>query len=254
VTSPFTPKTLSFLRALKRNNDREWFRAHKDEYDRDARGPMIRLIEMLAQDFPAIAPGLVADPKISLFRPYRDTRFSADKTPIKTHVAARFPARSFARGDGAGLYVHIGLDGVWAGGGLYMPSPADLAAIRTRIASSYPRFQKVVTAAPFRKAVGEVTGERLTRVPRGYAAVHPAAHYLQFKQFIGGAEWEASFATSRTFYRELCAVFTAVAPLVSFLNTALRAANTATQPITVETPRRGLPQAAAHPRAPEPMW
>jgi uncharacterized protein (TIGR02453 family) len=254
MTSPFTPKTLTFLRALKRNNDREWFRTHKDDYERFARGPMIQLIETLARDFPAIAPGLVADPKISLFRPYRDTRFSADKTPIKTHVAARFPARSFARGEGAGLYVHIGLDGVWAGGGMYMPSPADLTAIRARIASSHPRLHKVVTAEPFRKAVGELTGERLTRVPRGYAADHPAAHYLQFKQFIGGAEWAASFATNRTFYRELCVVFKAVAPLVSFLNTALRSgAGSAPQPTREPLPR-DLPPAAGRRRAPEPMW
>lgn len=254
MTSPFTPKTLSFLRALKRNNDREWFRQRKDEYELHVRGPMIRLIEALARDFPTIAPGLAADPKVSLFRPYRDTRFSADKTPIKTHVAARFPARGFVRGEGAGLYVHIGVDGVWAGGGMYMPSAADLAAIRAQIASNHPRLHNVVTSRAFRKTAGELTGERLTRVPRGFSADHPAAHYLQFKQFIGGAEWEPSFATSRVFYRELCAVFGAVTPLVSFLNAALLARTAAPQALTAAAPRQGRPRAGGHRRAPEPMW
>lgn len=252
MRSPFTPKTLSFLRSLKRHNDREWFRARKDEYEQHVRQPMVRLVETLAGDFPSIAPGLVADPKVSLFRPYRDTRFSPDKTPIKTHVAARFPARGFARGEGAGLYVHIGLDGVWAGGGMYMPSSADLRAIRARIASSHPRLHRVVSAAPFRNAVGELTGERISRVPRGYAADHPAAHYLQFTQFIGGAEWAPAFATSGRFYRELCTVFRSVAPLVRFLNEALLAGEE--PPLTAARPRPDPPRAAAHRPAPEPMW
>jgi uncharacterized protein (TIGR02453 family) len=196
----------------------------------------------------------VADPKVSLFRPYRDTRFSADKTPIKTHVAARFPSRAFARSEGAGLYVHVGVDEVWAGGGIYMPSAADLTAIRARIASTHPRLHRIVMAPRFRTAVGELSGDRLTRVPRGYATDHPAAHYLQFKQFIGGAEWEPAFATRATFYRELCAVFQAVAPLVTFLNDALLAKTAPAEPLTGSGPRRGLPPAAGRHRAPEPMW
>ena len=94
----FTRKTLAFLRALKRNNDREWFRARKADYEQHVRGPMIDLVGRLAQDFRTLAPDLIADPKVSLYRIYRDTRFSEDKSPLKTHVAAHFPARGFARG------------------------------------------------------------------------------------------------------------------------------------------------------------
>ena len=100
----FTPATLSFLRALKRNNDREWFRAQKDRYERDVREPMIRVIERLATDFKSFGPELVAAPKTSLYRIYRDTRFSPDKTPLKTNVAASFPWRGLHRHQGAGLY------------------------------------------------------------------------------------------------------------------------------------------------------
>jgi len=118
MPSPFTPKTLSFLRALKRNNDREWFRSRKPEYERHVRGPMIELIARLAVDLQPFAPDLVADPKTSLYRIYRDTRFSDDKTPLKTNAAAVFPPRGFPRHEGAGLYVEIAPGWVWMGGGM----------------------------------------------------------------------------------------------------------------------------------------
>ena len=193
----FSPKTLSFLRALKRNNDREWFRARKADYERHVRGPMVEVIARLAVDLRAFAPELIADPKVSLFRPYRDTRFSGDKSPIKTAVGARFPSRHFARGEGAGLYFEVAPGWVWIGGGMYMPSSADLYAIREEIASSHPKLHRLATSPAFKRAVGELTGERLSRVPRGYLKDHPAAHYLQFKQFLGACEYEASFASSR---------------------------------------------------------
>ena len=101
----FQPRALSFLRALKRNNDREWFKARKDRYDEVLRTPMIALIERLAVDFRTFAPELVAAPKASLYRIYRDTRFSDNKAPLKTHVAAVFPCRGLARHQGAGLYL-----------------------------------------------------------------------------------------------------------------------------------------------------
>jgi uncharacterized protein (TIGR02453 family) len=251
MTSPFTPKTLSFLRSLKRNNDREWFRARKPEYERHVRGPMIALIEQLAIDFKKVAPGFVADPKLSMYRIYRDTRFSADKSPLKTHVAAHFPPRGLGRGEGGGLYLEVAPSGVWIGGGLYMPSPSDLAAIRAHIAATHPRLHRIVTAKPFVKAVGEMTGEQLTRVPRGYAADHPAAHYLRFRQFLGGTEYPAAFATDRRFYAELCRVFTAVAPLVTFLNQALHSGSTAPARAAAKPALAGVDK---HRPPPKPMW
>ncbi len=189
MTSPFTIKTLRFLRALKRNNDREWFRARKAQYEADVRQPMIALIERLAADFKSFAPEFVAEPKVSLYRIYRDTRFSADKTPLKTHAAAHFPMRGMPKGEGGGLYFEIAPAWVWIGGGLYMPSNPQLHVIRAHIAASHPRFHRLVTAPAFRRTVGTLEGERLSRVPRGYDRDHPAAHYLQFKQFLAGREF-----------------------------------------------------------------
>jgi len=255
VTSPFTTKTLSFLRALKRNNRREWFQPRKDEYETHVRAPMVALLEQLAIDLRRFAPELIADPKISLFRVYRDTRFSSDKTPYKTHVAARFPLRGVPKGEGAGLYFEIAPGWVWMGGGMYMPTTADLHDIRAQIAATHPRgLHTVVTAPAFTRAVGELTGDRLTRVPLGYAKDHPASHYLQFKQFLGACEYEASLATSRRFYSELLKVFTAVAPLVQFLNRAIEPRLTQAPLLVSEAPPRSPRQTAALPPVPEPMW
>ncbi|MDE3197705.1 MAG: DUF2461 family protein, partial [Acidobacteriota bacterium] len=99
----FSTEGIAFLRDLKKNNDREWFRERKEEYERLLRAPMAALVGRLAVDLRTIAPGLVADPKRSMFRIYRDTRFSEDKRPLKTHVAAVFPHRDLPKHGGAGL-------------------------------------------------------------------------------------------------------------------------------------------------------
>lgn len=224
MPSPFTPRTLAFLRALTRHNDRDWFRAHKSDYERHVRAPMIELIGRLAVDLRRIAPELVADPKTSLYRIYRDTRFSEDKTPLKTNAAAVFPPRGFPRHEGAGLYVEIAPGWVWMGGGLYMPPPSSLHAIRERIAATHPRLHRTVRSRAFAGVLGELQGDQLTRVPRGFVKDHPAAHYLKFKQFLGFREFEPAFATSDAFYPELLRTFTALTPLLRFLNSSIREA------------------------------
>jgi uncharacterized protein (TIGR02453 family) len=254
MTSPFTAKTLSFLRALKRNNDRDWFRARKAEYERHVRGPMIALVQRLARDLPAFAPELVADPKVSLYRIYRDTRFSGDKSPLKTHVAAHFPSRVLGRSSGAGLYLEVAPAWVWIGGGLYMPEATELRAIREQISTTHPRLHRLVTSGPFARRVGTLDGERLTRVPRGYAKDHPAAHYLRYRQFLAGREYEAGFATSPRFYTEVLAVFRAVAPVVRFLNDALERGVRPMPAAAGEDTRQDPPPAAAFQPPPAPMW
>ena len=257
MKSPFTRKTLSFLRSLKRNNEREWFRQRRVQYEQHVRGPMIALLQRLALDLPTFAPDYVSDPRVSLYRIYRDTRFSEDKRPFKTHVAAHFPSRRFARGEGAGLYLEIAPGWVWIGGGLYMPSSEDLRAIRTRIATHHRLLNRLVTAAAFTRAVGELAGEQLSRVPRGYDREHPAGHYLRYKQFLAGREFEAELATRDRFYAEILTIFRAVTPLVRFLNDALLAdpdAVTRGEPgFEAPLPRRLVQTAAPLPR-PAPMW
>jgi uncharacterized protein (TIGR02453 family) len=217
VAMVFTKKTLSFLRSLKRNNDRDWFRANRDAYDAHVHAPMAACIHRLAHDFQRFAPELACDPKTSMFPPWRDTRFSEDKTPLKTHVAATFPYRALGRMNGAGLYFEVAPRWVWIGGGMYAPDTSQLQALREHIAAHHRQLETIVNAAGF-KRLGGLQGDRLTRVPRGYAKDHPAAHYLQFKQFLGFREEAADFATRADFYKQLVATFKQLTPLVRFLN------------------------------------
>jgi uncharacterized protein (TIGR02453 family) len=213
----FTAKTLSFLRALSRNNDREWFHARRDEYEMHVRGPMIAVVNRLADDFGSFAPEMMADPKVSLFRQWRDTRFSENKAPLKTNVAAVFPHRGLGRMRGAGLYFEVAPKWVWIGGGVYAPDTSQLQAIREHIADRHRALDALTKAAPFAR-LGGLKGEQLARVPRGFAKDHPAAAYLRYKQFLGFREEPAAFATRSDFYKQLVATFKALLPLCRFLN------------------------------------
>jgi uncharacterized protein (TIGR02453 family) len=217
----FSAETLRFLRALKRNNRREWFNAHRDEYERYVRQPMTAVVERLADDFRAFAPELVASPKVSMYRIYRDTRFSENKTPYKTHVAAVFPTRGLLKHQGAGLYFHVSPDQVWAGGGMYSPEPAQLYVVREHIATNIKQLRAIVESPGFHRRVGKLEGEKLKRVPRGFAKDHEAAEYLKHRYFIAGTEFPAALAASPRFYSTLVSVFRQVLPLSRFLNTPL---------------------------------
>ena len=189
MVAGFTPKTLSFLRALKKNNEREWFHAHRDEYEAHCRQPMIAVIEQLAKDFKSFAPEMLADPKVSLFRQFRDTRFSEDKTPLKTNIAAVFPNRKLGRMNGAGLYFEVAPGWVWIGGGLWAPDTSQLQLVREHIVKNQKKFEAIVKSPGFKK-LGGLQGTRVSRVPRGFPKDHKAAEYLQHKQFLGFARRE----------------------------------------------------------------
>ena len=227
----FAPEAVAFLRALKRNNNREWFRARKDRYEALLRAPMIDVIEHLARDFRAFAPDLVASSKTSMYRVYRDTRFSENKAPLKTHVSAVFPCRDLAKHQGAALYFEVAPYGVWVGGGMYAPDTSQLHAVRKHLAANPRRFRAIVESPAFRRGVGPLDGERLQRVPRGFPKDHEAAEYLKFRQFLAGREFPAGFASSPTFYPGLVAVFKRVAPLIRFLNEPLLAGRSEDRPL-----------------------
>jgi uncharacterized protein (TIGR02453 family) len=218
----FPPETITFLRALARNNDREWFKARKDRYDAEVKAPMVAVVEALDRDFRAFAPELDANPKRAIYRIYRDTRFSPDKTPLKTHIGAYFPHRDLGKADGAGLYLHVEPKAAMFAGGLYAPMPPQLRALRGYIADNAMRFRSIVEAPAFAKAFAW-EGDALTRVPRGYPADHAAAEYLKCKRFVGWVEHPAAFATTGEFYPALVKAFKLLLPLVRFINDAMLA-------------------------------
>jgi uncharacterized protein (TIGR02453 family) len=219
--TPFTgfPKEgLRFLRQLKRNNNREWFQEHKSTYEECLKGPMAEMIEALARDFKRFAPEIIASTKVSAFRIHRDTRFSKDKSPYKTHVAAVFPRSGLPKDAGARLYFHVAPAEVWIGGGVYMPLPEDLSAIRAHLGENVASFRRIIGSSQFRKLFGSLEGEQLSRVPRGFSADHPAADYLKYKQFLAGRTLPSSVAVAPSFYKTVVETFRGMLPFIRFLN------------------------------------
>jgi len=220
---PAFPKAgLQFLKSLKRNNRREWFQNHKEEYEDQVRIPMESIVEAIAPELERFASDLQASRKASLYRIYRDTRFSKDKRPYKTHVAAGFPPSGLERHQGAGLYFHIAPGEFLIGGGLYSPEPQDLLAVREQIAEHYLQFRSIITAPRFKKMFGEIQGEQLIRVPRNYPKDHPAEFYLRLKQYLAARKFPAEVSTTAQFGTIVLETFRALYPFIRFLNEPIR--------------------------------
>src|ERR1700758_5055816 len=133
----FPPEALTFFRQLARNNDRDWFQPRKEIFEATVKAPMIELVERINGELAKFAPEYINDPKKAVYRIYRDTRFSADKTPYKTHIAAVFPKRGSGRETGAGFYFHLSPKSIGIAAGAYMPGPEELLAIRTWLAENH---------------------------------------------------------------------------------------------------------------------
>ena len=222
----FPPEALRFLRQLKRNNNREWFQAHKDVYELKVKAPMTELVLALGETIQNFAPELVVDPKRAIYRIYRDIRFSADKHPYKTHVAAIFYPRGIRKKMGACLYFHIEPAEVVIAGGVYMPEPAALRALRQHIAAKWEALLAIMNQRNFRKMFGNLQGERLVRPPSGYPANHPAIDVLRQKQFYVAQTEPAELAEGPRLFPRLLMLFSAMIPLVRFLNEPLKSLTT----------------------------
>ncbi|HMS02433.1 MAG TPA: DUF2461 domain-containing protein [Gemmatimonadaceae bacterium] len=221
----FGPGALRFLRGLARNNRKEWFEEHRDAYEGDIKRPLLALIEEVDVRLATLAPELVGTKK-SMFRIHRDVRFSKDKRPYKTHAACWFYHRDAGRAvgenaahGGAGFYFHFAPGEVFTGGGVWMPPRPALLRIRDAIAEAPDTFAALVTAPAFRKRFGGLEQEHmLTRLPRGYAADHPAGDWLRYQSFTAGRALEESALGSARLVDTLMRDFTVLLPLVRWIN------------------------------------
>ena len=225
---PFTKRALSFFRGLARHNEKPWFEAHRDEYETEVRQPMRDLIEELDTHFAEFAPEIGGDPKRSMFRIYRDIRFSKDKSPYKTHAACWFHHRNASRNVGseadagsAGYYFHLEPGGrSMIGAGLWMPPRPQLNKLREAIARDPRAFDRMARGIP--KRFGGLEDESaLKRMPRGYAEDHPAAKWLRYQSFTSGRTLTDAQVTSPSLSLFLAKEYEALLPLVRWLNSAL---------------------------------
>lgn len=219
----YTSAAFDFLRKLKRNNRREWFQPRKAEYEELLVRPTRALVAELGDRLARKIPGVRFDPKRAVFRIYRDVRFSSDKSPYKTHVAAQM---SFVSKEGAtarpGFYFHVEPGEVFIGGGLYMPSSEQLKRLRLRIDHHPESLKAVLKAAPLRRCFGELQGTPLSRAPKGWPPDHPNVELLKLKQFFVGKEFTESAAKKRSFLDAVDKHFTAAIPLLRWLEDSIR--------------------------------
>ena len=214
----FTPALFAFMRELREHNDRDWFKANKQRYEEDVREPAFAFISEFAGHLQEVAPHFVADPSPtggSLFRIYRDTRFSKDKTPYKTHTGIHFRHEKAKDVHAPGFYLHLEPRNVFAAAGIWRPESATLGQIRDAIV----RKPEAWTSAVQGIELGE--GDRLKRPPAGYDPDHPLIDDLKRRNFVAVFKLTEKTATSSRFPTELAGTFESSAPLMRFLCGAL---------------------------------
>lgn len=188
LTLYFTPDLFRFLNELKKNNNREWFNANKARYHNDVQGPFLKFIADFGPALHAISPHFVADPNPvggSMMRIYRDIRFSKDKSPYKTAVAAHFWHEKGKEGASPAFYLHLEPGKSSIGSGIWHPEPGALSKVRKSIARRPEEWKRATTASDFR-SLFEMGGESLKRPPAGYDPNHAWIEDLKRKDFVAG--------------------------------------------------------------------
>lgn len=223
--SPFSPGLFHFLEELIDNNNRQWFEAHKERYITDIREPMSEFITMMQEPLHRISKHIKVDPRPtggSMFRIYRDTRFSKDKTPYKTQAACHFRHGNRTDAHGLGFYMHIGPKGNMAGGGVWRPPAAVANSIRARIAENPDEWRKAIGGTAFKKYFPDgIQGEQLKRVPRDFDPEHPLADTLRRKDFFVGSKITDKQVVSPGLVERISEIYTAMAPMMGFIAAAL---------------------------------
>ncbi|HEX3941360.1 MAG TPA: DUF2461 domain-containing protein [Acidobacteriaceae bacterium] len=217
----FSADAVAFLRSLERNNRREWFQPRKEEYEQELKAPMLALIEEINRAMTEFSPGHVQPPPKVLMRIYRDTRFSSDKGPYKTHVAAWWSHAGLLRTSGAGYYLHLSAKEAIVAAGVYMPDRDQLLAIRTFLLEHHAKLRRCLENKKLRRAMESFSGEPLSRPPKGFPKVHPAMDLLLCRQWGVSGTLAAQAALRPNFAKTVIQNFRLAAPLVEVLNRPL---------------------------------
>lgn len=217
----FPKAMLDFFRQLEKNNNREWFQAHKRVYEESVRAPMEELVQAVNEELAKFAPEHVNEPKRAIYRIYRDTRFSHDKTPYKTHLGAIFPRRGLEKHGGGSYYFQVSAREVGVAGGVYMPGKDELSAIRNHIAADPVGFERIIKAKKLAGLLGPLQGEGLSRPPKGFAADQPGIEWIKKKQWYYYIELDPALALGKEVASEIVKRFQAVRSFIEWMNEPL---------------------------------
>jgi uncharacterized protein (TIGR02453 family) len=212
---------IKFLRALEKNNTREWFEANKDTYLSQVKAPMEQVVAAVGARIARFAPAYVVEPKKAMYRIYRDTRFSANKTPYKTNTSALFYRSELGRNEAAALYFEISPRFLGIAGGLYMPNPDYLRAVRAHLMEHHERFSKLISSRKLAQKCGGMQGERLSRPPKGFLPDQPGIEWIKHKQWYFWQELDHKLALGPSLVEEVAKRFELMIPAVEFMNEPL---------------------------------
>ena len=218
MLSTISSANLQFLRELAQNNDRDWFNENKDLY-RSAHENTIAFADSILALLRKHDQIATPSGKKSLFRIYRDTRFSKDKSPYKTYWAGSF--RRATRKLRGGYYFSITADEAWVGGGFYQPDAADIRHIREQISADAEPLRRVLDAKAFRETFGELQGEQLKTAPKGFARDDPAVDLLRYKSLYAGRSFDASEVLSESFPVDVDRAFRRLRPFFDYMSEIL---------------------------------
>jgi len=219
----FRPEALTFLRNLTKHNDRDWFNPRKAIYEAELKEPMLAIVRKITDAMMDFAPNHVRPAEKSLFRIYRDTRFSNDKRPYKTHIAAWWTHMGFDKTSGAGYYFHVGPKDVIIAAGAYMPEKEQLSAIRHWLLDNHEEFRKTLKRPAVRRTFTEFEGDSLTRPPKGFPPDHPAIDLIRYKQWGMSTSLPAKAALEKNLAQTVIKHFKLLSPMVDALNTPIAA-------------------------------
>lgn len=215
----FKPELITFLKQLKKNNNREWFQENKDRYESEVREPLLKFIEAFEPRLTKISPHFVANPsKVggSLFRIHRDTRFSRDKSPYKTYAGVQFRHGRAKDVHAPGFYLHIEPNQAFIGVGIWHPDSDTLKLLRDAIVENPAKWKRAKSAKDF-TAEFELAGDSLKRAPKGYDPDHPLIEDLRRKDFIAVTKLKDKDLVAPAFLDRFTKTCTAATPFMRFL-------------------------------------
>src|ERR1700744_254353 len=222
VSEPyFREAGLRFLRSLKRNNRRDWFEAHKPEFERELKQPMLAVIQAVNLAMQNFAPAHIRPPQKCMMRIYRDIRFSSDKRPYKSHISAWWACEGLEKTSGGGYYMHISPDEVLVAAGVYMPEREQLMAIRQYLLLHHAEVRQMLNDRKLRRVMDSFTGTPLTRAPKGFPKDHPAMDLLLCRHWGLEAKLPSSASLQKDLADQVIRRFRLATPVVEALNTPL---------------------------------